>query len=81
MKKTKQKYYNITPMEEDETWKTVLGKAYRKTKKVLNGNDSDNEWPTDANFFPSYDELDNSDNEQYSPQVMKRTMQRLRSWE
>jgi hypothetical protein len=63
MKKTKQKYYNITPMEEDETWKTVLGKAYRKTKKVLNGNDSDNEWPTDANFFPSDDELDNSDNE------------------
>jgi hypothetical protein len=63
MKKTKQKYYNVTPLEEDETWKTVLGKAYRKTKKVLNGNDSDDEWPTDANFFPSDDELDNSDNE------------------
>jgi hypothetical protein len=63
MKKTKQKYYNVTPMEEDETWKTVLGKAYCKTKKVLNRNDSDDEWPTDANFFPSNDELDNSDNE------------------
>jgi hypothetical protein len=62
MKKTKQKHYNITPMEEDETWKTVLGKAYRKTKKVLYGNDSDDKWPTDANFFPSDDELDNSDN-------------------
>jgi hypothetical protein len=41
----------------------VLGKAYRKTKKVRNGNDSNDEWPIDANFFPSDDELDNSDNE------------------
>jgi hypothetical protein len=71
MKKTKQKYYNVTPMEEDETWKTVLGKAYCKTKKVLNGNDSDDEWPTDANFFPSDDELDNSDNEVKFTKKMK----------
>jgi hypothetical protein len=62
-KKTKQKYSNITPMEEDEPWKTVLGKAYRKTKKVLKGDDSDEEWPTDDNFFPSEDKEASTDEE------------------
>ena len=62
-KKTKQKYSNVTPMEEDESWKTVLGKAYRKTKKVLKGDDSDEEWPTEADFFPSDDEEASTDDE------------------
>jgi hypothetical protein len=50
-------------MEEDESWKTVLGKAYRKTKKVLKGDDSDEEWLTDDNFFPSEDEEGSTDKE------------------
>jgi hypothetical protein len=50
-------------MEEDESWKTVLGKAYRKTKKVLKGDDSDEEWPTHDNFFCSEDEEASTDEE------------------
>jgi hypothetical protein len=41
----------------------VLGKAYRKTKKVLKGDDSDEEWPTDDNFFPSEDKEVSTDEE------------------